>query len=267
MHELSHTQGLSHAARGLDTYGDRGDVMGSAGNADGYLCMNPGNQLRVGWNSPIASLRPETVNTASNVNQRGVYRIPNLGTTDVNHVFINMTVPDKPYANHLVSYRLRTPTFDAILSSEYNNRVHIHQFNGTASDRDDNRTWLMALLSPGQWYMSRFVDYGVGAAAGGALNFTVLNITDGHAYVRICHATVRSEDLCKDCCGDGIDNDCDGLADANDRECSTTPLSMPPPPSPLAAPHQSACQPPCVVPTAATQPRRALSPDRCSSTA
>ncbi|KAG2495774.1 hypothetical protein HYH03_006019 [Edaphochlamys debaryana] len=191
MHELGHTQGLSHAGRGLDEYGDRGDVLGSTGGADGYLCVNPGNQLRIGWNSPIGYLRAVTVNDApTNTGQRGIWRLPNMAFTDVNHVYINMSALGLPYANHFASFRARTPTYDAILSNDYNNRVHIHQFNGTTNDRDYNRTLLMALLGPGQWYMSRFVDYGVGAAGGGALNFSVINITAGsHAFVRICRAS------------------------------------------------------------------------------
>ncbi|KAG2495772.1 hypothetical protein HYH03_006017 [Edaphochlamys debaryana] len=225
MHELGHTQGLSHAGRGLDEYGDRGDVLGSTGGADGYLCMNPGNQLRLGWNTPIGYLRPLTVNDApTNTGQRGIWRLPNMAFTDVNHVYINMSLPGFPYANHFASFRARTPTYDAILSSDYNNRVHIHQFNGTTNDRDYNRTLLMALLGPGQWYMSRFVSYpGVGAA-GGALNFSVINVTTGsHAFVRICRASVATEAVsptCDNCCCDGIDNDCDGLIDFQDPDCA-----------------------------------------------
>ncbi|KAG2495773.1 hypothetical protein HYH03_006018 [Edaphochlamys debaryana] len=190
MHELGHTQGLSHAGRGLDEYGDRGDVLGSTGGADGYLCMNPGNQLRLGWNTPIGYLRPLTVNDApTNTGQRGIWRLPNMASTDVNHVYINMTVPGFPYANHFASFRARTPTYDAILSSDYNNRVHIHQFNGTTNDRDYNRTLLMALLGPGQWYMSRFVSYGAGTAAGGALNFSVISIDSGREAIGLTAAS------------------------------------------------------------------------------
>ncbi|KAG2495771.1 hypothetical protein HYH03_006016 [Edaphochlamys debaryana] len=270
MHELGHTQGLSHAGRGLDEYGDRSDVMGSTGGADGYLCVNPGNQLRLGWNSPIGYLTPATVNEApTNTGQRGIWRLPNMAFTDVNHVYINMTVPGFPYANHYVSFRARTPTYDAILSNDYNNRVHIHQFNGTTYDRDYNRTLLMALLGPGQWYMSRFVGYGAGTAAGGALNFSVISIDSGReAIVRICRASVATEAKIPggdDTCCDGIDNDCDGLMDLDDPDCASATCDIarsPPPgttarsPPPLGPFTPTACQP---TPTSLTTPTAAAS--------
>ncbi|KXZ53666.1 hypothetical protein GPECTOR_6g583 [Gonium pectorale] len=192
MHEISHTTGLSHAGRGFDEYGDTSDVMGNSGSSDGYLCMNPGNQLRVGWNSPIATLLPSSTNIVGNSGVLKTWVIPPESATDVNHLYLLYSVNDVAYPNLFISFRTRTATFDNILTSGNNNRVFVHAFNGTASERDWNRTLLLAVLSSGGIYTGPFVDTDNDFFTGGGVRIQVLSITPGvSATVRVA-ATVTT---------------------------------------------------------------------------
>ncbi|GFR45312.1 hypothetical protein Agub_g6672, partial [Astrephomene gubernaculifera] len=233
MHEISHTHGLSHAGKGLDEYGDTSDVMGTA-SGNGYLCMNPGNQMRVGWNYPIAALQPYTTNNAGNggggLGTGSIWVIPPESATDTNHVFLNYSINGVPFPNYLISFRTRTSTFDNILPSTLNNKVFIHNFNGTTSERDWNRSMLITTLGRSGVFTSPFVDMGNDKFSGGGVRIRVVSITAGvSATVQICRFTVLEESG-GDMCADGIDNDCDGLIDADDPDCGLIPSPPLPPP-------------------------------------
>ena len=105
--------------------------MGTAGSSPGYLCMNAGNQLRVGWNSPIITLTPPFAefNVVGRMldgtpTEGGRWELPAAASTDTNHLFLNFnSLGGVPFPNTFISFRARSPTFDNILSSDMNNRV------------------------------------------------------------------------------------------------------------------------------------------------
>jgi hypothetical protein len=119
-HELGHTQGLSHSGRSygswIDYYGDYSDVMGDV-KAVGYLCTNAPNMFRVGWSGPAFHLRPQDINNAPS------YTIPATSASDANYIALNMSVPGVPMPSYFLSLRSRTPTYDSILGSAFNDKV------------------------------------------------------------------------------------------------------------------------------------------------
>ncbi|PNH11957.1 Autolysin [Tetrabaena socialis] len=219
-HELGHTQGLSHAGKGLVEYGDTSDVMGDDGSStQGYLCTNSGNMFRIGWNAPLASLSPALTNIASNMGVPGRWLLPATSAADVNFVALNYSFVGVPFPNLFISFRVRADSYDNILSSSNNNRVFVHVFNGTASDRDYNRTNLVATLSSGGIYRSGFADTRGRQDAGGGVRVSVLSINTGvSATIQLCRFTELVETNCEDT----IDNDCNGLTDAEDPACRAT---------------------------------------------
>ncbi|GIL41982.1 hypothetical protein Vafri_48 [Volvox africanus] len=244
MHELGHTQGLSHAGRGYDEYGDYSDVMGTAAS-EGYLCMNVGNQYRVGWNKLLANLSTVTTNNPGNTGVDGRWVIPATNLTDTNALFLNYSSSTVRFPNMFISFRTRGLLYDDVMPTNLMDQVFVHQFNGTATERDYNRTLLVATLVTNGVYTSPFVDTYPNTSAGGGVKIRVVSITPGvSATVQLCHFTQLKETNCKD----GIDNDCDGIIDNCAPPASLAPagysspqLRSPsppprPPPSPLPSP-------------------------------
>ncbi|GLI70447.1 hypothetical protein VaNZ11_015360 [Volvox africanus] len=254
MHELGHTQGLSHAGRGYDEYGDYSDVMGTA-SSEGYLCMNVGNQFRVGWNTMLANLNTVTTNNPGNTGLVGRWVIPATNLTENNALFLNYSTPTVRFPNMFVSFRTRGPLYDNVMPTNLMDQVFVHQFNGTASERDYNRTLLVATLVTNGVYTSPFVDRYPDTTSGGGVKIRVVSITPGvSATVQLCHFTQLNETTCND----GIDNDCDGIIDncvppasvspvvySSPQLSSLSPTPTPPPPSPpLRSPPKSPPSPP-----------------------
>ncbi|GIL99793.1 hypothetical protein Vretimale_4769, partial [Volvox reticuliferus] len=248
MHELGHTQGLSHAGQGYDEYGDYSDVMGTA-TSEGYLCMNVGNQYRVGWNTMLASLTPSTTNYPGNTGFPGRWVLPATNRTDNNALYLNYSVPGARLPNMFVSFRTRGPRYDNVMPANLMNKVFVHQFNGTASERDYNRTLLVATLTTNAVYISPFLDRNNDASVGGGVKVRVVSITAGvSATVELCRFTQRIETACDD----GVDNDCNGLIDSDDPNCMSSPPPSPPsqpslpltPPNPPPSPNPPKSPPP-----------------------
>jgi Gametolysin peptidase M11 len=187
VHELGHTHGLSHAGRFADEYGDPSDVMGKhpGPNIAGFLCMNAGNQFRVQWNKPIAVLTPTNINTTpSNTGQRFVWNISSSALTDEHYILVNFSLPSFPFPNLFLSFRANTTFYDSAMDRVLNNKLLIHNFNGSASPRNYNRTWLSAVLTNGESYTSPIVR-STSRQIGVKIN--VLSVKLGsHAIVRVC---------------------------------------------------------------------------------
>ncbi|KAG2426055.1 hypothetical protein HXX76_013245 [Chlamydomonas incerta] len=272
MHELGHTQGLSHAGRGLDEYGDKSDIMGTAGSSPGYLCMNAGNQLRVGWNSPIVTLPPPLNDfnifglylDGTSTGVGGRWELPEAANTDINHVFLNFnSLGGVPFPNTFISFRSRSPTFDNILSSDLNNKVLVHFFNGSASERDYNRTLLVGVLGSGQSFTSPYVDpVGGDKQYGGGWKVTVLWIQNGQsALIQLCRMYSRTD------CSGAISPAPIPTPSASSPPPPTAQRSPPPPSSPPPSPPPPSPSPPSPPPPAAPAPSAPASSSAAKPTA
>eukprot|EP00198_Chlamydomonas_reinhardtii_P011174 XP_001700511.1 predicted protein [Chlamydomonas reinhardtii] len=147
-------------------YGDKSDIMGTAGSSPGYLCMNAGNQLRVGWNAPLATLTPPLADFSivgrlldGTRTEPGRWELPAAAGTDTNHLLLDFNSRGgQAFPNAFLSFRARGSGFDSILSADMNNKVLVHFFNGSASERDYNRTLLVGVLGAGQAFTSPFLN-------------------------------------------------------------------------------------------------------------
>ncbi len=144
MHESMHNYGLEHANRGILEYGDPTDLMGDFNKAgrNTLLCHNAPNLFRIGWASSVGNITISemTSNLASFV-------IPVMSRSDKNMLFIDNG------AKYYVSYRVRNATigaFDSALHKSYSEKVQIHGYNGTQSERVFGfKTNILAALSVG----------------------------------------------------------------------------------------------------------------------
>ncbi|KAG2439086.1 hypothetical protein HYH02_006611 [Chlamydomonas schloesseri] len=219
-HELGHMQGLMHAGYGEDEYGDGTDVMGNEGNgANGYLCLNPANTYRMGLASPVAVLTQTDTRGAYGK----TYTLKPTSVTDRNYLMLNYSQGGLAYPNYFIALRSTLGRFDNILPVDLNNKVHITQFNGTASASDYNRSYSMAWLGAGEAWTSSFLDMGGDLSKGGGVVVTVLSLDAGAsppaAAVRVCFFAVTSEAAQEGACANGVDDDCDGFMDGDDPDC------------------------------------------------
>jgi hypothetical protein len=270
---LGHTQGLSHSGRGTDEYGDRSDVMGNDRSpAQGYLCTNVANQMRIGWNYPIAQLWPNntnTIKTNTGVTQR--WNLAPTSVTDKNYIVLNYSTWKVPFPNLFISFRAASIKYDNILARDQNNKVFVHNFNGTMNERDYNRSLVLAVMNTNTSYRTSFVGTFGSKNTGGGINITVLSINPGKgAQVLICRFTYI-EEAGVDLCNDGIDNDCNGLIDYCDPKCNNLkkcvpskqiPSSPSPPPNPPPPPTKSFSPNPPFWPPPSPRPPRPPPPKK-----
>ena len=105
--------------------------MGTAGSSPGYLCMNAGNQLRVGWNAPLATLTPPLADFSivgrlldGTRTEPGRWELPAAAGTDTNHLLLDFNSRGgQAFPNAFLSFRARGSGFDSILSADMNNKV------------------------------------------------------------------------------------------------------------------------------------------------
>ena len=159
-HELQHNNQLSHASRGVDEYGDSSDTMGQTDARNGGVCHNAANLWRIGWADPITTLTSTDLANRPTI----TYTLPAIGTTTRNFVRLNAGwetvetgVEGIVYYNTrsiqptlYFSYRVKNNTrggFDNGLDRGFHQKVFVHAYNGTQSDRDYNQTKLITVLS------------------------------------------------------------------------------------------------------------------------
>ncbi|KAG2432150.1 hypothetical protein HXX76_009073 [Chlamydomonas incerta] len=207
-HELGHMQGLMHAGYGEDEYGDGSDVMGNEGNgANGYLCLNPANAYRVGLATPVAVLTQSDTRGAYGK----TYSLRPSSVTDRNYLMLNYSQGGLAYPNYFIGMRATIGRFDNILPVDLNNKVHVTQFNGSATSSDYNRSYAMAWLGAGESWTSSFLDTGGDLSRGGGVTVSVLALdadaSPPLATVRVCFFAVQHEGGEEGSCANGVDDD------------------------------------------------------------
>lgn len=285
-HELQHNFGLGHAMRGGNEYGDSTDSMGDAASVSSSpLCHNAPYLYRIGWATTISAPGAAATGdgaygnlTASNFTASNTMKdvqLPAAGTSDNSMIRVALGAVDtgptgfrSAYPTLFISYRSKRPGpsgYDAGLPSGMNQRVFIHAFNGTIWERDYNRSDLLAIgteraaftaqtgTSAGSSWSSNFVPVDPILNTGGALKVTVKLTTPDYAVVDLCHVRSLKEGSGPDdeACSDGLDNDCDGLADDSDPDCNPAAAVRPPP---------AGSPPPALPPPAAKSPKQPSPP-------
>ncbi|KAG2489624.1 hypothetical protein HYH03_011903 [Edaphochlamys debaryana] len=300
---LYHSERLPPSLQSIP-YGDNADPMGSPffdnSIANGMVCTNAAQAWKAGWASAIelniTSLIPGTPLTRA-VPALGF----SSGSGAMLRIRLfedGIRSDGKPIRQRAlyVSYRSRMPVpgFDSGLHPTFNMRGAVHQFDGVSVPRADpwiTPAYLLALLdtnatvseltsvSGGReapipvgatflYYPGAYVDPVAKADLSqlawglGFLNITMISKTGTGALFSLCRALDTTES--GSYCVDGIDNDCDGLADENDPDCADEfekgeysdpppgtkrppprpPLPRPPRPAPLSPPPGRKSPPP-----------------------
>lgn len=265
--ELAHNIGLMHSNRNISwasaEYGDCTDPMGCGGpNPTQRLttmsCINAPQQYKAGWSSPAYNI------DFANIFPLGTYAshtLPALALSDKSMMRIKISsLPPTTQAfsprlqEHVlyISYRVRQPApgYDSGLTDDMNARTYIYTYNTTITnppypdpslppfkpmligvlDNSTKRISRMPELKASRLYTTWFPNL----QAGIALRFdtkTTINVT-----ISVCKMASQTEST-EDECIDGIDNDCNGLADIEEPGCmGYYGISSSPPSPPLPSP-------------------------------
>lgn len=274
--ELAHNIGLMHSNRNMSwtsaEYGDCTDPMGCGGTRAGFpltsmTCISGAQQFKAGWAYPIEY---------GNLDLEGSFEdglpymreIPALALSDKNTLRIKISNLD-PYKTSYASisqehvlyinYRVRQPMpgFDSGLSDDMDQKVYIYTFNITVRSPptpdpsvEAFKPTLISILNTKDggsissmnnikikkhervWYNS--IGYG--------LNISLISKDTKNAVLSICRFKEQIESTFEQCT-DQVDNDCDGLFDAEDPSCWSA-LGITAPPPPLRPPPKSKSSPP-----------------------
>ncbi|GIL56915.1 hypothetical protein Vafri_12193 [Volvox africanus] len=236
-HELQHNIGLSHAHRGFEEYGDPADPMGrSMRSSQAVRCHNAPYSWRIGWATtvPNGNLSAGNFTLASN---RIRLTIPSSGLTDANMVIVNLgrAANEAPSRSiqYFLSYRVRNSTlgaYDRGLSSSYSQKILIHTYDGTLSERDFNRS---DFIDAGPRFLQKdpafpardvwtgpFTPFNSTSGLGGGLRVKVVSVGPSSAVVEVCRMYSQTEGKPGSVeCDSNLDRDCDGLPAAVDPDC------------------------------------------------
>ncbi|GIM12411.1 hypothetical protein Vretimale_15747 [Volvox reticuliferus] len=241
-HELQHNHGLNHAGRNKLEYGDLTDPMGdSPASGQKVHCHNAAYNWRIGWARPITGGVLTAANFTPTAN-RIALTIPASGTTDMNMVILDMgssspqaASPSIPYPKYFLSFRVRNTTFggyDGGLSAAINQAVVIHNYNGTASDRDALTSNLVAIGGPrfdsfdpafpaGNVWTGPFTPFNSTTGLGGGLRVKVVSVGPSSAVVELCRMYSQTEGKPGSAeCQANLDRDCDGKMASLDSDCN-----------------------------------------------
>ncbi|KAG2500285.1 hypothetical protein HYH03_001863 [Edaphochlamys debaryana] len=290
-HELGHNIGLQHANRmtgpsSIQEYGDLTDVMGSnyVGSDTTFACPSAPTAFKAGWIKPLYN--ESLIRGSFPPGQPKLYTLPSMSLTNTNFLYINISwlpnfVPAFPWgaesvplANQLfVSYRVRGPAlaYDSALTTELSRKVYVHTYNTSYRnpprvDPFDIKLWpaLVSILDTKNGSVDRGripvdiafrVNYGAlrgSSSAVNGLHIAPVSLNATHATITVCYFTVLKESDGDNGCGNGADDDCDGLVDGADPDCGGSGVRSPPPPSPASA------SPPIPPPAAPPRPASAI---------
>jgi hypothetical protein len=206
-HELGHNLRLHHSSKGGVEYGDMSSAMGYCCTT---RCYNTANNWQLGWATPVASI------TAANLapGQTQTVTLPLEHTATANLVQITPTWQGG--ASYWVGYRGSTAGYngyDVNLESAYANKVNVYQWDSTTYTYIGFTYHLASLTATA----------GSTTWTAGSLVVRVNSLIANAAVVAIC----RPQGATETSCGDGLDNDCDGLIDGFDPDCPRLPNEYP----------------------------------------
>ncbi|KAG2492258.1 hypothetical protein HYH03_009499 [Edaphochlamys debaryana] len=273
--ELAHNVGLQHANRWIDNfnqeYEDFTDPMGSGWPEDDpyynmtMYCPSAPEAWKAGWISPAANYSLLSMGRSTKI----TVTIPSMHTSDTTFLYINVSglpqfKPRWPSNAALLnrtyqlffSYRVRQPSpgYDSALHPDFDRKIWIHNFNSTvmnpprADPQDaDMKTSLIAALgsqpavirdgfTADQFFRRDFGPLNGSSFAVNGLHVQTVSFTSTAATVWICYFNLNKEsDGADGPCSNGLDDDCDGLTDAEDPDCAAFRSSPPPSPKPPTA--------------------------------
>ncbi|KAG2500284.1 hypothetical protein HYH03_001862 [Edaphochlamys debaryana] len=270
-HELGHNIGLQHANRmtgpsSIQEYGDLTDVMGSnyVGSDTTFACPSAPTAFKAGWIKPLYN--ESLIRGSFPPGQPKLYTLPSMSLTNTNFLYINISwlpnfVPAFPWgaesvplANQLfVSYRVRGPAlaYDSALTTELSRKVYVHTYNTSYRnpprvDPFDIKLWpaLVSILDTKNGSVDRGripvdiafrVNYGAlrgSSSAVNGLHIAPVSLNATHATITVCYFTVLKESDGDNGCGNGADDDCDGLVDGADPDCGGSGATLAAPAAP-----------------------------------
>ncbi|KAG2439958.1 hypothetical protein HXX76_004077 [Chlamydomonas incerta] len=192
------------------------------------------------------------------------YTVPSAHSTDTNYIRIaidqtGIVTADrlKPQRAIYVSYRVAQPLggYDSGLPKELNARVWVHEYVKRPDRQPEDAPMVLNMLDlpvadpktkkvgppvvPGWGPLSTRLTLPRAFGAGDSLTIMLKDKTTSAATVSLCRTTVAAESMDNGTCNDGLDNDCDGVADGDDPDCGGAGDAKSPPPPPLAKPQRS----------------------------
>lgn len=199
LHEYGHTFGLQHSSVQGSEYGDSSSPMGNC--CDTPRCYNAAQQLQLEWTGLLHDIK-----TSPTPHRWTYYDLPALVNPGRQHVIRLMGM-------YYISFRSAIPgTYDSGVRSTYINKLNVHIFRADYG----NMTQLEALISPGNIW--RIADMRIAIRH---VNLTINTWTAAPMSTRVGFCAYPTS-FFEDNCVDGLDNDCDGLFDAEDPDCVVT---------------------------------------------
>ncbi|PNH07942.1 Autolysin [Tetrabaena socialis] len=228
-HEMGHNMMMAHANIPGNCGSDGNDQcdntcpMGAAGG-QGIRCLNAAHAWQLGW----GQLSREFVDADMGYGAAQPVQLP--AQLSNSQRAVSVTLGSQP--RFFIAARINAPPYDLPFTKALNDKpfVLVHSYTGTPANQYQ-RTFLLATLAPGD----RYTD----AASGLVVAFTAWSDGAG-ASATLCRRRGSREQVC----GDGMDDDCDGLDDASDPDCQgrmngEARALSPPPPSPPPPPSRS----------------------------
>ncbi|KAG2422742.1 hypothetical protein HXX76_015828 [Chlamydomonas incerta] len=230
MHELGHNLYIHHAndSNGCE-YCDYSSLMGGC---CALRCFNAPNNWQLGWGQPLAVL-----NSATWPQHKWLYfDLPAQHTTDAHMIWIQpdwtpdgrrevssvvagvaTTGPASFPVSYYISYRIDSGRYDYDMPEMYLYATSIYFYDG-ATQTSVRRTRHVQAVFTGDTYS---------------------NATEGWMLKQLSHGVMggrvglcRFSEVTEKSCGDGQDNDCDGLIDLADPDCTEPSPPPAPPPAP-----------------------------------